>query len=129
MAVVCMDTNALMMPVECDVRVFEALDSLVPGGELVVPDSVLRELRNLAGGASEEAVAASVGLDLAQRCRPIEVEESHADDAIVSLARAGEVEYVVTNDGPLRERLLDAGVPVIGLRGRNELAVTQPQHV
>ncbi|MDL5362266.1 twitching motility protein PilT [Halalkalicoccus sp. NIPERK01] len=126
MAVVCMDTNALMMPVECDVRVFEELERLLPEADPVVPDAVLRELRNLAGGASEEGVAAAVGLDLAERCRPIGVEESHADDAIVSLARAGECDYVVTNDGPLRERLLDAGVPVIGLRGRNELAVTQP---
>ncbi|WP_369684835.1 twitching motility protein PilT [Halalkalicoccus sp. NIPERK01] len=121
-----MDTNALMMPVECDVRVFEELERLLPEADPVVPDAVLRELRNLAGGASEEGVAAAVGLDLAERCRPIGVEESHADDAIVSLARAGECDYVVTNDGPLRERLLDAGVPVIGLRGRNELAVTQP---
>lgn len=128
MAVVCMDTNALMMPVECDLRVFEEVERLLPEAEFVVPDAVRRELRNLAGGASEEAVAASVGSDLAERCRPIAVEsgESHADDVIVSLARAGECDYVVTNDGPLRERLHDAGVPVIGLRGRNELAVTQP---
>ncbi|WP_368280508.1 twitching motility protein PilT [Halalkalicoccus subterraneus] len=121
-----MDTNALMMPVECDVRVFEELDRLLSDAELVVPDSVLRELRTLADGASEEAVAASVGLNLAERCRTVPVEQSHADDAIVSLARSGECEYVVTNDGPLRERLLDERVPVIGLRGRNELAVTQP---
>ena len=126
MTVVCMDTNALMMPVECDVRVFEAVETIVPDPEFVVPDSVLRELRNLADGAGEEAVAASVGLDLAARCRAIEVAESHADDAIVSLARAGEIEYVVTNDGPLGERVLAAGNPVIGLRGRNKLAVTQP---
>lgn len=123
---VLMDTNALMMPVECDVRVFEELDPLVPEADLVVPDSVLRELRGLAEGSGREATAASVGLDLVERCRSIEANESHADDAIVSLAEAGEFEYVVTNDGPLRERLLDARVPVIGLRGRNKLAVTQP---
>ena len=105
---------------------FEAVETIVPDPEFVVPDSVLRELRNLADGAGEEAVAASVGLDLAARCRAIEVAESHADDAIVSLTRAGEIEYVVTNDGPLGERVLAAGNPVIGLRGRNKLAVTQP---
>lgn len=126
MAVVCMDTNALMMPVECDVRVFEELDRLLSGVDAVAPDAVCRELRGLADGAGEEATAASVGLDLAERCRIVEREQSHADDAIVSLARAGEVDYVVTNDRPLRERLLAVGVPVIGLRGRNELAITQP---
>ncbi len=126
MVAVCLDTNALMMPVECDVRVFEELDRLLEAVEPVAPDAVVRELRGLAGDAGEEAVAASVGLDLAERCRIVEHERSHADDAIVSLAETGEFEYVVTNDGSLRERLLDGGVPVIGLRGRNQLAVTQP---
>lgn len=126
MVIVCLDTNALMMPIECDVRVFEGVESLISDPEFVVPDSALRELRNLAAGAGEEAVAASVGLDLADRCQVVAVEDSHADDAIVSLVRAGETEYVVTNDGPLRERVLAAGNPVIGLRGRNKLAVTQP---
>ncbi|MFC7008732.1 PIN domain-containing protein [Halalkalicoccus salilacus] len=127
MVAVCMDTNALMMPIESGVRVFEELERLLPEGEPVAPDAVVRELRGLAEGAGEEAVAASVGLDLVrERCRIVESPRSHADDAIVSLASAGEFEYVVTNDGPLRERLLGAGVPVIGLRGRNKLEVTQP---
>ncbi|MFD1526494.1 twitching motility protein PilT, partial [Halolamina salina] len=33
--------------------------------------------------------------------------------------------YAVTNDRPLRDRLLDAGVDVIGLRGRNTLEITE----
>jgi hypothetical protein len=129
MGAVCMDTNALMMPVEAGVRVFEGLDRLLGEWEPVAPEAVVHELRRLSEGAGEEAVAASVGLDLArERCRILEYEgtPSHADDAIVSLAKAGEFEYVVTNDGPLRGRLLEGGVPVIGLRGRNELAITQP---
>ena len=127
MGAVCMDTNALMMPVEANVRVFEELERLLPEAEPVAPQAVMRELRGLAEGAGKEAVAASVGLDLAEeRCRIIESTPSYADDAIVELARAGEFEYVVTNDGPLRDRLLGVGVPVIGLRGRNKLAITQP---
>ena len=140
-SVVLMDTNALMMPVELDVRVFDELERLLGGlatpgveggssggAQLVAPRAVVEELRRLKeSGMGEEAMAASVGLDLArERCRIIEAGESHADDAIVDLAREGGIDYVVTNDGPLRERLLDAGVPVIGLRGRNKLAVTQP---
>lgn len=126
MAVVCMDTNALMMPVECDLRVFEEVDRLLPDAEFVVPDVVLGELRGLSEGRGKEATAASVGLDLAERCHTVEIEQSHADDAIVLLARAGRCDYVVTNDGPLRKRVLATGNPVIGLRGRNKLAVTQP---
>ncbi|MDG5777453.1 twitching motility protein PilT [Haloarculaceae archaeon H-GB2-1] len=124
---VVMDTNALMMPVECDVRVFEELRRLVGSTELVVPDAVLAELEKLAEGNGAEAAAASVGLDLARdRCRAVSHDESYADDAVVEVATRDDVTHAVTNDRPLKRRLLDAGVPVICLRGRNKLAVTQP---
>ena len=128
MTTVVLDTNALMMPVECDVRVFEELDRLVSEADPVVPAAVVAELETLATGAGEEATAASVGRDLAERCRTVETAESYADDAVVELAspEAGLDGYVVTNDRPLRERLLARGVRVIGLRGANTLAVTEP---
>ena len=120
-----MDTSALMMPVECDVRVFEEVERLVDDFECVVPRAVRDELAKLAEGASQEAVAASVGADLAaERCRTVDHEASYADDALVELA--DEFDYVVTNDGPLKERLLDAGAPVIHIRGRNKLAISKP---
>jgi hypothetical protein len=125
---VVMDTNALMMPVECDVRVFDELARLLGEGveavDLVVPRAVVTELESLAPGASKEAVAASVGRDLADRCRVVETTAEYADDAVVELA--DDADYVVTNDRPLRGRLLDRGVPVVGLRGRNTLAITEP---
>jgi rRNA-processing protein FCF1 len=130
MVTVAMDTNALMMPVELDVRVFDELDRLFGASayDLVVPRSVLEELEKLAAGSrGEEGVAASVGSDLAtDRCRAVETDASYADDAIVELADRGDCDYVVTNDGPLRARLLERGVRVIGLRGRNTLDITEP---
>jgi rRNA-processing protein FCF1 len=120
------DTNALMMPVECDVRVFEELDRLLPDYELVTPRAVVRELEELADGNGEAGVAASVGLDLSERCRTVETEASYADDAVVELAERGEADWVVTNDRPLRDRLLERDVRAIGLRGGDELAVTEP---
>ncbi|MFB6195821.1 MAG: DUF188 domain-containing protein [Haloplanus sp.] len=121
-----MDTSALMMPVECGVRVFDELDRLVGDAEFVAPATVIEELESLATGAGEEATAASVGRDLAERCRVVETDATYADDALVELADRGDCEYVVTNDGPLRDRLLERGVRVIGLRGRNTLNITQP---
>lgn len=125
MTTVVLDTNALMMPVECGIRVFEELDRLVTDPEPVVPQAVLTELEKLSEGAGEEATAASVGRDLAERCRVVETHERYADDAVVELA-SGEFDgYVVTNDAPLRERLAERGVRVICLRGANTLAVTE----
>ena len=149
------DTNALMMPVECDLRLFEELDRLLgPSRRQVVPQPVLTELADLATGAGETATAASVGADLARsRCRARETDAVYADDAVVELATAaaaapttatastavsgdesagsgaetGTTPCAVTNDQPLRERLLGRGVPVISLRGENKLAVTEPE--
>ncbi len=122
-----MDTNALMMPVECGVRVFEELDRLVGASERLVPAAVVDELQKLADGNGEEATAASVGLDLARdRCESVAHAESYADDAVVEVAEREGVTHVVTNDGPLKRRLLARGVPVISLRAENKLTVTQP---
>jgi rRNA-processing protein FCF1 len=123
-----MDTNALMMPVERDVRVFDELERLLGASvstlDLVTPRAVVAELEKLADGNGEEAVAASVGRDLAERCRVLDTEESYADDAVVELTTTDD--YVVTNDKPLRDRLLERGVRVIGIRGANELTITEP---
>jgi len=123
---VAMDANALMMPVEVGVRVFDELDRLLGTYECVVPEVVREELSKLSGSGGDEGRAANVALDLAEDCTTVETDESYADDAIFELAASGEVDTVVTNDAPLRERLLDAGVPVIHLRGRNQLIRTQP---
>jgi rRNA-processing protein FCF1 len=123
---VAMDASVLMAPVEAGVRVFDELDRLLGDYDPVVPETVLAELRALARGNGEEARAASVGLDLADRCEPVATDESYADDALFALARDGEVDAVATNDAPLRDRLLAAGVPVIHIRGQTQLTRTQP---
>jgi SSU processome protein Utp24 len=125
MVVVGLDTNALMMPVECDIRVFEELDRLfgLSATELVVPSAVLDELDRLESGHDEAATAASVGKDLAGRCRVVETNVSYADDAIVELATDGELDYVVTNDAPLRDRLRSHGVHVVSRQGETTLGI------
>ncbi|MFC7227876.1 twitching motility protein PilT [Salinirubellus salinus] len=123
---VVLDTNALMMPVELDVRLFDELDRILPPGyELFVPEAVLDELAKLSSGAGTEATAASVGADLAERATPVEHDAPYADDAVLEVARELEA-TVVTNDRPLRDRLFEAGVPVIGLRGHNKLERNEP---
>ncbi|WP_226039212.1 PIN domain-containing protein [Natrinema sp. DC36] len=124
---VALDTSALMMPVELDVRLFEELERLLDSFEPTIPQAVVEELRRLSEKGGQEGTAATVGHDLAtERCLVVDTEASYADDALVELAREGNVEYVVTNDRPLRDRVLEASRPVIALRGRNKLAITQP---
>ena len=123
-----LDTSALMMPVELDVRLFDELSRIADGYDAVVPEAVVEELRELsAGGGGIEGTAASVGYDLAvDRCERVDTEASYADDALVELAAEERVDAVVTNDRPLRDRVMDASVPVIALRGTNKLEITRP---
>jgi hypothetical protein len=124
---VAIDTSGFMMPVELDVRLFDELERLLDDFEPVAPQPVVEELRRLSEGGGEEGIAASVGHDLAiDRTLILDTTASYADDAIVELARDGQADYVVTNDQPLQQRVLDVSVPVIALRGRNKLAITQP---
>jgi len=124
--IVILDTNALMMPVECDLRLFDELERVLGDVECVVPEAVLGELEKLSGGAGAEATAARVGRDLAERCTVRSTDAVYADDAVLELASEAGVEAAVTNDAPLQERLLDAGVPVVSLRGNDKLAINNP---
>ncbi|MDS0281828.1 twitching motility protein PilT [Haloarcula onubensis] len=122
-----LDTNALMMPVECEVRLFEEIERLLTdAGDYLVPEAVRNELDKLADGAGTEATAAAVGRDLLDRCTLAPTDADYADDAVLELAARENVTHAVTNDKPLKRRLLDAGIPVISLRGRNKLGITQP---
>lgn len=129
-ATVIVDTNALMMPVELDVRLFEELERVLAGVgdfEIAVPQPVIEELRSLSDSGGEEGIAASVGHDLAlDRCIPINTTATYADDAVVELATEGTADYVVSNDQALQTRVLNASVPVISLRGTNTLAIREP---
>ncbi|GAB7091732.1 hypothetical protein JCM18237_20030 [Halorubrum luteum] len=124
--VVALDASALMAPVEANVRLFEELDRLLDTYETVVPSAVRAELDGLQSGAGSAATAAGVGADLATRARTVDTDASYADDALVELVETDRVDYVVTNDRPLSKRVLAANAPVIGLRGRNTLAITEP---
>jgi rRNA-processing protein FCF1 len=122
-----LDANALMAPVEVGVRTFEELDRLLGEHEAVVPAAVLEELDRLAAGGGEVATAASVGADLARReCRTLEHDSSYADDALVELGTRDDVTHAVTSDMALKRRLHEANVPVICLRGRTKLEITEP---
>jgi rRNA-processing protein FCF1 len=123
---VAMDANALMLPAEQNLRLFEELEGLLGDYEGVVPAAVRDELAALAADSGAAASAASVAADLADRFDTVETEEPYADDALHALAAGGDVDAVATNDGPLKERVLDAGAPVIHLRGRTQLTITRP---
>jgi len=115
--VVVLDANALMMPFQFGLNIDLELGRLVPGCEMVVPSSVIAELKTVLEKTKDPHARSA--LSLAPKYRGINV-EGLGDEAVLELARRlGAV--IVTNDRGLRASAQAAGLKVIGLRGKNHL--------
>jgi hypothetical protein len=90
-----------------------------------VPDSVLRELEGLTRKRGSDGAAARLGLRFAQQCTVVEMQgsgEVPVDDQIFAYAQRERCR-VVTNDRALRDRLLNEGLEVISLKGKQKLEI------
>ena len=137
---VIVDTNALLIPGEFGVDIFEELERL---GYLhiIVPRMVLNELEQLKkkrGLKGKERVAAKVGDSLVRkytdtseqerlptRCT-VSIEETeeegmHDTDELIAALAMKRKAAVLTNDEELRSKLSQAGIVTVFLRGRNRL--------
>lgn len=127
MTTVAVDTSALMLPIELDIRLFDELERLLGDYEAIVPAQVVAELDRLSEEGGTVGKAASVGSSLAQQhCRVVEVDSASADDAVLELATSGAATYVVTADRELADRVRTAESPAITPRGRRQLAIQPP---
>ena len=137
---VIVDTNALLIPGEFGVDIFEELERL---GYLhiIVPRMVLNELEQLKkrrGLKGKERMAAKVGDSLVRkytdtseqerlptRCT-VSIEETeeegmHDTDELIAALAMKRKAAVLTNDEELRSKLSQAGIVTVYLRGRNRL--------
>ncbi len=121
---VLLDTNALMMPSQFRIDLFEELRDLLGAYEPVVLVEVVEELRRLSGGHGKDAAAARLGLEMSRKCTIVESgsEEGTVDGRISGYAgqHGG---MVLTNDRALRNKLLIQRIPVISLKNQKKLGV------
>jgi len=120
-----LDANFLFIPSKFRIDVFEELANLVNQRfEPILLSTTLQELQTMAEkGSPSIQKQASLALNLAQKCRQIQVERKNGetnDDVILRIA--GEWNSpVATNDQELRKRLRARNIPVIFLRGKSRL--------
>jgi rRNA-processing protein FCF1 len=121
-----LDSNALFVPLEVKLDIFEALRVLLSRNiEFVLLSPVKHELKMLASeGAPKLRRQATFALRLAEKCRLVVVEDHSemVDDIILRIAQSWGVP-VFTNDRLLRRRLRDISVPVIYLRQKSRLDI------
>ena len=124
---VLLDANALMMPAQFSIDLFDELRQLVGAFEPLVLETVTRELAGISSGRGRDAAAARYGLSVAQGCRTVQISEPadcSVDEQVIRYARETGC-FVVTNDRRLRERLLSQGVGVISMRKQKRLELIQ----
>ena len=123
---VILDSNFLMVPFQFNLDVFQEIEFLLQKKvDFIVPSGVKSELTALSARGGEGAAEASLALQLASRCRVVEVAlESNetVDDAIVKAAQKLGA-FVATNDIELKSRLKLLKVPVVYLRDKSKLEV------
>lgn len=113
------------MPFEFSIDLESELKRLLGAILIVVPLSVDKELHLLAMRESgEKKGRVQAALKLLDRYERAGVEGLSADDAVVmtALKRKG---VAVTNDTKLRQKLRSLGVPVVFLKGKQQLALDE----
>ena len=120
---VVLDANALMIPAQFQVDIFDELRALLGSYEPVVLSGVINELTGLSRAKGRDGAAARCGLTLGEKCTIVEIGDlkSESVDAQVIEYAARNSCIVVTNDRRVREALFARGIGVISLRKQKKL--------
>ena len=120
-----LDANALMMPAQFQIDLFDELRMLVGAFEPIVLSGVLRELRGLSRAKGRDGAAARYGLALVEKCALVESEDlkSESIDAQVIEYATRNGCIVVTNDRCIRDALFAHGIGVISMRKQKKLEI------
>jgi len=122
---VLIDTNAFLITSQFRIDLLGEIRMMLGVLRPGVPDLVIRELEGLARGKGNDGAAARLGLMFARHCTVVQMdggEDESVDDRILSYARRERCR-VVTNDRGLRDRLLQEGLEVISLKGKQKLEI------
>ena len=120
-----LDANALMMPAQFQIDLFDELRNLIGSYEPVVLSTVMHELEGLTRARGRHGAAARLGLTLAAQCTLAESRglESESVDAQVIEYAAQTKCMVVTNDRRIRDALYARGISVISMRNQKKLEI------
>jgi hypothetical protein len=120
---VLLDANALMMPAQFQLDLFDEIRSILGGFEPVVLSSVMSELEGLSHNKGRDGAAARCGLVLGKECSIAdsrELESKSVDAQVIEYAaQTGSI--VVTNDRRIRDALFTRGIGVISMRKQKKL--------
>ena len=115
------DTNAFLMASQFKIDLLDELKWMLGSVRMVVPEIVIRELEGLARGKGKHAASARLGLMFAHKCEIIASSGEGTPDEQILMSAKDLHCGVVTNDRRLRDQVLDVGLPVVSLAGKQKL--------
>ena len=124
---VILDSNALFVPLEMKIDIFEETRNLLMRNvDFVLLSPIKEELECLASNKSNKTrKEALFALKLSEKCRFVAVDNPDklsTDDLLAKVAKAWN-SPVFTNDRQLRNKLKDISVPVIYVRQKSRLDI------
>jgi hypothetical protein len=120
-----LDANALMMPVQFQIDLFDELRMLLGAFEPIVLSGVMGELAGLSRAKGRDGAAARHGLELGQKCTIVqsgEFQSESVDSQMIEFAARNGC-MVVTNDRYIRNALLTRGISVVSMRNQKKLEI------
>ena len=120
---VLLDANALMMPAQFQIDLFDELRNILGGFEPIVLQSVIRELEGLTRAKGRHGAAARLGLTLGEQCT-IAADKNESAGSVDAQVIDYAVRHncvVVTNDRGVRDELFAHGIGVISMRKQKKL--------
>ena len=123
---VILDSNALFVPIQFKIDIFQGLKTLLNRNfELVLLKPIQQELERLSKeGSPQTRKNAAYALKLAEKCWIVAVKSDAASpDNIIFQTASRWSCPVFTNDKELREKLRNINVPVIYVRQKSRLEI------
>lgn len=119
---VVLDTNFLIAKFQFKIDILNEIREILGNAEFVVMEQCYNELKKL----SEKDIYAKMALGIAKGkdIKIIKGEKGNADNAIISWAAKNNA-YVATQDSELRKRLKKRNIPIILIRQRKKVVVSQ----
>ncbi len=120
-----LDANALMMPAQFQIDLFDELRMLLGAFEPLVLSGVIRELTGISRAKGRDGAAARHGLALCEQCTVVEsgdLKSESVDAQMIEYAALNRC-TVVTNDRHIRDALFTRGIGVISMRNQKKLEI------
>ena len=124
LTLVFLDTNAIFSIFEFSIDLEDELTRLIGSHVINIPEAVVHEIKIISQkGKGKQKLLAKAALPYIKKYPELShASFENADDALLYLALDRNA-VVVTNDKELRERLKEKKVPLIFLRGKQQLVL------